>query len=177
MHFAGDSTWVISIGDSGTFALFVRDALGISTPTADAVPRVTPPVTRLTGVLLPPEFAQDWDRWWHACTFTGHGREPIGLPEELREAYTAWIHPRSPRHAPVRREGGETFSTLLPDLMAEIEQELGHRPIFNLDLVQIPVEGQLWRRLARNRVLVSEELMGSRNVIAPLESVIRDLVQ
>ena len=38
MKFPGDSTWVITSGDGGTFALFVRDALGISTPAADSVP-------------------------------------------------------------------------------------------------------------------------------------------
>ncbi|MGW4211160.1 hypothetical protein ACWEIJ_24430 [Lentzea sp. NPDC004789] len=61
--------------------------------------------------------------------------------------------------------------------MADLEQELGHRPIFELEVLQIPVEGQFWQRLRRDKVLASEELLASRNVIAPLESVIRDLVR
>jgi len=174
MNFPGDSTWVISCNDVGTFALFVRDALGISTPTADSIPRLTPPVPPLTGALIPPEFIQDWDRWWRDCTVTGFGREPVGLPVELREAYTRWDGPVKPgtHHS---REASRPFSASLHELVTELEQELGRRPLFKLDVIQIPVEGQFWRRLARDEVLVSEELMASRNVIAPLESVIRDL--
>lgn len=177
MNFPGDSTWVISSGDGGTFALFVRDALGISTPTADSIPRLTPPVPRLTGVLVPPEFTPDWDRWWRDCTETGHGREPIGISAPLREAYARWHDPRAPEQIRRRHDLGRTFSTVLQELVTELEQELGHRPVFKLDVIQIPVEGQFWRRLTRDRVLVSEELMGSRNLIAPLESVIRELAR
>ncbi|MFI6095185.1 hypothetical protein ACIA8G_06530 [Lentzea sp. NPDC051213] len=176
MDFQGDSTWVISSGDGGTFALFVRDALGISTPAADSVPRLTPPVERLTGVLVPQEFPRDWDRWWLESCSGGHGREPVGLPEQLREAYTRWQGFSTPEATRRRDELRGTFSNSLRELVIELEQELGHRPIFTLDVVQVPVEGQFWRRLTRDRVLVSEELMGSRYVIAPLESVVRELM-
>ena len=173
MDFPGDSTWVISSGDGGTFALFVRDALGISTPTADSIPRLTPPVPRLSGELIPPEFTPDWDRWWRDCTETGFGREPLGISVSMREAYTRWntggLH---------RRRGPATaFSKAVHEVVTELEQELGRRPIFKLDVTQIPVEGQFWRRLSRDKVLVSEELMSSRNVLAPLESVIRELAR
>jgi hypothetical protein len=177
MNFPGDSTWVISSGDGGTFALFVRDALGISTPTADSIPRLTPPVPPLTGALTPPELVEDWDRWWRDCTSTGHGREPVGLPVELREAYTRWNAPTAAETTRRRHDLRTTFSNSIQELVAELEQELGRRPVFTLDVIQVPVEGQFWRRLARDKVLVSEELMLSRNVIAPLESVIRELAR
>ncbi|GGU14710.1 hypothetical protein [Lentzea flava] len=177
MKFSGDSTWVISSGDGGTFALFVRDALGISTPTADSIPRLTPPVPRLTGLLYPPELVQDWDRWWRDCSSTGHGREPVGLPVELREAYQQWGAFTTPENTRRRDDIRISFSNSVHELVTDLEQELRRRPVFKLDVVQIPVEGQFWRRLKHDRVLVSEELMASRNVIAPLESVIRDLAQ
>jgi hypothetical protein len=176
MHFPGDSTWSMSIGDGGTFALFVRDALGISTREADSVPRLTPPVPRLTGVEVP-GLAESWDRWWLASASTGPGREPVGIPEQLREAYLRWNDPLSPEATHRRDELRWTFSTLLNELIAELEQELGHRLIFTLDVLQLPVEGQFWRRLKRDRVLASEELMLSRNLIAPRESVIRELAR
>ena len=177
MHFPGDSTWVISSGDDGTFALFARDALGISTPAADSVPRLTPQVPRLTGVTLPPEFPQDWDRWWRESSLRGVGREPIGLPDGLRDAYRRWVDPTTPEATSARDRLSVTFSSSVREVVVELEQELGHRPIFKLEIVQVPVVGQFWRRLARDRVLISEELMGSRNVLAPLESVIRELAQ
>jgi hypothetical protein len=65
----------------------------------------------------------------------------------------------------------------LHELVTEPDQELGRRPIFKLDVIQIPVDGQFWLRLTRDRVLVSEELMLSRNLVAPLESVIRELAR
>ncbi|MGW4214545.1 hypothetical protein ACWEIJ_41620, partial [Lentzea sp. NPDC004789] len=74
MRFSGDSTWLIRSGDGGTFPLFVREALGISTPTADAIPRLVPPVPRLTDLLYPPELVEDWDRWWRGCTSSGSSR-------------------------------------------------------------------------------------------------------
>jgi hypothetical protein len=177
MHFPGDSTWMISSGDGGTFALFARDALGISTPTADSIPRLTPPVPPFAGALLPAEFGQDWDRWWKESSEIGYGREPIGLPEELREAYSQWDDPLNPDNTRRRDHLRVTFSDLLHELVTELEQELGRRPVFKLDIVEIPVEGQFWRRLKRDRVLVSQELMSSRNVLAPLESVLRELAQ
>lgn len=177
MNFAGDSTWVISSGDGGTFALFVRDALGISTPTADSVPRLTPPVPRLSGALIPPEFIQDWDRWWHDCTTKGYGREPLGLPVELREAYTRWGDFTSPENTRKRDDLRVVFCASVQEVVADLEQELGRRLIFKLDIAQIPVDGQFWRRLQHDKVLVSEELLGSRNLLAPLESVIRELAQ
>lgn len=176
MNFAGDSTWVISSGDGGTFPLFVRDALGISTPTADSIPRLAPPVPRLTGVEVP-GLAQGWDRWWLESTPTGPGHEPVGIPDHLRAACLRWSDPRSLQSTFVRDEIRRTFSASLHEVIAELEQELGHRLVFSLDVMQIPVEGQFWRRLQRDRVLVSEELLRSHNVIAPLESVIRELAQ
>jgi hypothetical protein len=176
MNFAGDSTWVISSGDGGTFPLFVRDALGISTPLADSIPRLTPPVPRLTGVEVP-GLAQGWDRWWLASAPNGPGHEPVGIPDHLRAAYTRWSDPRSLQSTFVRDEVRRTFSASLHEVITELEQELGHRLVFSLDVMQIPVEGQFWHRLQRDRVLVSEELLRSRNVIAPLESVIREIAQ
>ncbi|WP_086664309.1 hypothetical protein [Lentzea kentuckyensis] len=168
---------MISSGDDGTFALFVRDSLGISTPAADSIPRLTPQVSRLTGVLLPPEFPQNWDRWWLETSAQGAGREPVGLPDGLREAYRRWVDPTTPEATRARDRLSVTFSALVHELVVELEHELGRRPIFKLDIVQLPVEGQFWRRLSHDRVLISEELMASRNVLAPLESVIRDLAQ
>ncbi|MGW6928516.1 hypothetical protein ACWGE0_00545 [Lentzea sp. NPDC054927] len=175
MNFTEDSTWVISSGDGGTFPLFVRDALGISTPTADSIPRLAPPVPRLTGVEVP-GLAQGWDRWWLECA-TGSSHEPVGVPDHLRAAYTRWSDPRSLQSTYIRDEVRRTFSASLHEVVTELQEELGRRLVFSLDVLQIPVEGQFWRRLQRDRVLVSEELLLSRNVIAPLESVIRELAQ
>lgn len=178
MRLSGEPTWLVSSGDgSGTFALFVRDALGISTPAADSVPPLTPPVPRFTGALIPPGIVEDWDRWWRDCTSTGHGREPLGLPVELREAYRDWSASTSQQSTRWRNDFRTGFSSSIQEVVAGLEQELGRRLVFTLDVVEIPVEGQFWRRIERDRVLVSSQLMGSRNVIAPLESVIRDLVQ
>ncbi|MET8758481.1 hypothetical protein [Lentzea sp. NPDC004782] len=177
MRFSGDSTWLIRSGDGGTFPLFVREALGISTPTADAIPRLVPPVPRLTDVLCPPELVEDWDRWWRGCTSAGSSREPVGLPEILHEAYAEWGAFTAPDNTCRRDDVRRGFSDSVQELMADLERELGHRPIFELEVLQIPVEGQFWQRLRRDKVLASEELLASRNVIAPLESVIRDLVR
>lgn len=173
MKLSGDSTWVISSGDGGTFPLFVRDALGISTPTADSIPRLTPAVPAVTGVLVPPEFTPDWDRWWRDTTENGWGREPIGIGVELREAYTRWIGDDLNR----RRGPAIFFSESIHEVVTDLERELGRRLIFTLEVLQLPVEGQFWRRITRDKVLASHELMGSRNLLAPLESVIRDLAQ
>jgi len=177
MRFSGDSTWLIRSGDGGTFPLFVREALGISTPTADAIPRLVPPVPRLRDAPYPPELVEDWDRWWHGCTSTGSSREPVGLPEVLHEAYAEWGAFTAPDNTYRRDDVRRGFSDSVQELVADLEQELGHRPIFELEVLQIPVEGQFWQRLRRDKVLASEELLCSRNVIAPLESVIRDLVR
>ncbi|HUQ59877.1 hypothetical protein [Lentzea sp.] len=168
---------MISSGDGGTFALFVRDALGISTPTADAIPRLVPPVPRLEGALYPPGLVEDWDRWWRDCTSSGAGREPVGLPVRLREAYRDWGAFTAPENTQRRDEVRRGFTDAVQEVVVDLEHERGHRPIFTLDVLQVPLEGQFWRRLSRGKVLVSEELMLSRNVIAPLESVIRDLLR
>ena len=176
MKLEGESTWVVSIGDGGTFPLFVRDALGISTGESGSVPRLTPPVPRLTDVEVP-GIEHGWDRWWAESASTGFGHEPLGIPVRLHEAYTRWRNPLAPENTRRRDHLRSTFSDVLKELLADLEQELGRKPLFTLDISQLPVEGQFWRRLNRAKVLASEELMGSRNVIAPLESVIRDLVR
>ncbi|MFD5823918.1 hypothetical protein [Lentzea sp. NPDC060358] len=176
MKFPGDSTsWVVRSGDGGTFALFVRDALGISTPTADAIPRLVPPVPRMT-IAGPPGLARDWDRWWG-----GDAAEPAGIPEDqwdgLRRAYGRWADFSSADSTERRDEVRREFSASVQELVADLEQELGHRPVFELEVLQVPVEGQFWRCLGRDKVLASEHLLASRNVLAPLESVIRDLAR
>lgn len=175
MRLAGDSTWIVQHGDGGTYALFVRDALGISTPTADAIPPLHPPVPKLADAVFPPEVVADWDRWWRESTASGPGREPLGLPAGLRAAYSRWRPDTSPenrrRRDDVRQACGETIQ----EIVTGLEQELGHRPLFQLELLQAPLRGQFWLRLDRERVLASEELLLSRNLLAPLEAVIRDL--
>lgn len=178
MRFPGDSTWAVSSGDGDTFALYVRDALGISTPTADAIPRLTPPVPRVHDVYLPHTFGAAWDRWW-TQSFTARGaqhvpsRWPVGLPGEVRAAYETW-RPSTPDVSPRAREN---LSQVLREVVAQHTGELGREPVFSLGLIAIPVEGLFWRRVGVDSVLLSEELMASPHLIAPLESVIRDLVQ
>ncbi|MCR3752298.1 hypothetical protein [Lentzea californiensis] len=172
MHFPGDSTWQVSSGNGDTFTLYVRDALGISTPTADSIPPLTPPVPRLHGVAVPETFGSAWDRWWAQSVSGGAeavpGRWPVGLPQQLRPAYDEWVtHKDHDRRA--------NFSEVLHEIVAQLTGELGHAPVFALDIVEVPVRGQFWRRLTTNSVMVSEELMASRNLIAPLESVLREL--
>ncbi len=173
----------MSSGPGDTFALYVRDALGISTPTADAIPPLTPPVPRLPGVTLPGTFGPEWDRWWAQSLVAGGaqhvpGRWPAGLPKELVEAHEQWEPDRrSPENTQQRNDARVAFSKLLNEVVEQLTEELGHPPLFELDVIEIPVEGQFWRRLGKSKVLVSEELKSSRNVIAPLESVIRELAQ
>ncbi|MCX2950238.1 hypothetical protein [Lentzea sp. NEAU-D7] len=69
------------------------------------------------------------------------------------------------------------FDDSLREVLADLEQELGRTPVFALSLVQIPGEDQRWKRLKPDVVEVSEGLLRSRNLIAPLESVIRQLAQ
>ncbi|WP_112225116.1 hypothetical protein [Lentzea atacamensis] len=179
----GDRRWMVSSGPGGTFALYVRDALGISTPTADSIPPLTPPVPRVRDVELPETFGPAWDRWWAQSLVTGGaehvpGRWPAGLPEDLRDAYGQWLTgQRSPEATLHRDEAMVSFSEALNEVVDQLTEELGHTPLFELDVIEIPVQGQFWRRLRKNTVLVSEELKASRNVIAPLESVIRELTQ
>lgn len=175
--------WVVSSGPGDTFALYVRDALGISTPTADAIPPLTPPVPRLHGVTVPETFGAEWDRWWRQSLVTGGaqhvpGRWPAGLPEELVGAHEQWEPDRrSPENTQRRDDARAAFSDLLREVVDQLTEELGHPPVFELDIIEIPVAGQFWRRLTTSKVLVSEELKSSRNVLAPLESVLRDLAQ
>ncbi|HEX7308771.1 hypothetical protein [Lentzea sp.] len=177
MELSGDSTWVIRSGDGPVFPLFVRDALGIRTPVADAIPRLVPRVPRMSDVVHPPELVEDWDRWWRGCTSAGSSRDPSGLPGVLHEACTQWRALTAPDDGFRRDDLRRGFSDALHELMADLEQELGRRPVFELEVLQIPVEGQFWRRLGHAKVLASDELLASRNVIAPLESVIRDLAR
>ncbi|NKE62474.1 hypothetical protein FXN61_39365 [Lentzea sp. PSKA42] len=179
----GGKRWVVSSGPGDTFALYVRDALGISTPTADSIPPLTPPVPRVHDVELPETFGSAWDRWWAQSLVTGGaedvpGRWPVGLPEHLRDAYGQWQPDRSSPEVTWQRDDAmAAFSASLNEVVDQLTEELGHAPLFELDVIEIPVQGQFWRRLGKNTVLVSEELKASRNVIAPLESVIRDLVE
>lgn len=173
----------MSSGPGDTFALYVRDALGISTPTADAIPPLTPPVPRLPGVTLPDTFGPEWDRWWAQSLVAGGaqhvpGRWPAGLPEELVDAHERWEPDRRSLESTLERDAARAaFSEALNEVVAQLTDELGHPPLFELDVIEIPVAGQFWRRLSQSKVLLSEELKRSRNVLAPLESVIRDLAQ
>ena len=179
MHFPGDSTWQVSSGSSDTFVLYVRDALGISTPTADAIPRLTPPVPRDHDSYVPETFGSAWDRWWtQSLTTGGGGRPPVGVPEHMRAAYTLWRpDPTSPEQTRLRDTARQDGYLLLREIVDQLTVELGHEPVFNLRMIEIPVEGQFWRRVDKHTVLVSDELKASRNVIAPLESVLRELAQ
>lgn len=178
MNFPGDSTWTISNNDSHTFALYVRDALGIDTPTAASIPPLHPPVPR-SGLPVPHGFADAWDRWWEGSHGTPRLPDlwPPSLPEELWIAYSQWRDPTGPEATRIRDQVRRTFGQSIHELVTDLERELGHRPVFCLELVQIPVEGQYWRRLTKDTVLVSDGLMSSRNLIAPLESVIRELAR
>jgi hypothetical protein len=69
------------------------------------------------------------------------------------------------------------FDDALREVLADLEQELGRTPVFSLSLFQVPGEDQRWKRLKPDIVEVSEGLMRSRNILAPLESVIRELAQ
>ena len=175
---------MVDIRDGGTFALYVRDALGVATPTAAAIPPLTPAVAR-ADLTVPPGFAADWDRWWVHSLGSGRtageaehtpGRWPSGLPDRLRTAYADWQPVPGSPEARKARDGARTvFSQSLQELIADLKQELAREPVFTLELIFLPVEGQFWRRLDTHTVLVSVELLCSRNVIAPLESVIRDI--
>ena len=179
MHFPGNSTWQVSSGSADTFVLYVRDALGISTPTADSIPRLTPPVPRLRDVHVPETLGSAWDRWWAESLVTGGGgRPPVGLPPGMREAHQRWRpDPVSPERTRLRDEARQGSYLLLREIVDQLAGELGHEPVFRLHMVELPVQGQFWRRVDKHTVLVSDELKASRNVLAPLESVIRDLAQ
>ncbi|MEU0884864.1 hypothetical protein ABZ345_40260 [Lentzea sp. NPDC005914] len=184
MHLShGKHRWMVSSGPGDTFALYVRDALGVSTPTADAIPPLTPPVPRLHDVTLPETFGPEWDRWWAQSLVTGGaqhvpGRWPAGLPEELVDAHEHWEPDRRSAELTLQRDDARAaFSEVLHEIVGQLTEELGHPPVFDLDVIEIPVDGQFWRRLGTNKVLVSEQLKSSRNVLAPLESVLRDLAQ
>ncbi|MEV6235812.1 hypothetical protein [Lentzea sp. NPDC051838] len=165
--------WVVSSGTGDTFTLYVRDALGVSTPTADSIPPLTPHVPRESTTTVD---GDEWDRWFaQSLMSTGSqnipDRWPSGVTEELRDAHAAW------RPTPAMPEGRQAFSELLNEIVDGLTTELGHTPLFALTLIEIPVQGGFWRRLNRDIVLVSEQLKYSRAVLAPLESVIRDLAQ
>ncbi|SFR27465.1 hypothetical protein SAMN04488564_11164 [Lentzea waywayandensis] len=179
MHFPGDSTWQVSSGSGDTFVLYVRDALGISTPTADAIPRLTPPVPRDHDAYVPETFGSAWDRWWtQSLTTGGGGHPPVGVPEQMRADHTRWLpDPTSPEQRALRHHARTDSYTLLKEIVDQLTVELGHEPVFNLRMIVIPVEGQFWKRVGKHTVLVSEALKISRNVIAPLESVLRELAR
>ncbi|WP_394619136.1 hypothetical protein JNUCC0626_08575 [Lentzea sp. JNUCC 0626] len=179
MHFPGDSTWQVSSGGADTFVLYVRDALGVSTPTADAIPPLYPPVDRLHDVYVPETFGSGWDRWWNESLITGGGgRPPIGVPEHLHAAHRQWRPDfTSPEQSRLRDNARADMSEVLREIVEQLTTELGHPPVFNLKLVEIPVQGQFWRRVNTTTALVSDELKASRNLIAPLETVLRELAR
>ncbi|MGI5499430.1 hypothetical protein [Lentzea sp. CA-135723] len=169
----------MSSGSADTFVLYVRDALGVSTPTADSIPPLTPDVERLHDVYVPETFGSGWDRWWTESLITGGGgRPPVGVPEHLREAYRRWRPDHtSPEQTRSRDNARADMSDLLREIVEQLTTELGHAPVFSLKLVEIPVRGQFWRRVNTTTALVSDELRASRNLIAPLESVLRELAR
>ncbi|MET9226082.1 hypothetical protein [Lentzea sp. NPDC003310] len=179
MHFPGDSTWQVSSGSGDAFVLYVRDAMGVSTPTADSIPPLTPPVERLHDVYVPETFGSGWDRWWtESLTTGGGGRPPVGVPEHLREAYQRWRPDHTSPEQTRRRDAARRHSyELLTEIVDQLTTELGHPPRFSFTLVEIPVQGQFWRRVGTHTALVSDELRASRNLLAPLESVLRELAQ
>lgn len=69
------------------------------------------------------------------------------------------------------------FDESLREVLTDLEQELGREPVFALSLFQVAGEGQHWKRLKPGLVEASEGLMRSRNVVAPLESAIRELTR
>ncbi|MFD4668414.1 hypothetical protein ACFWNN_01695 [Lentzea sp. NPDC058450] len=179
MRFPGDSTWKVSSGSADTFALYVRDALGVSTPTADAIPALYPPVERLHDVYVPETFGWGWDRWWTESLITGGGgRPPVGVPEHLREAYQQWRpDTTAPEQSWFRDKASAHLFDLIQEIVGQLTTELGREPVFTFTLVEIPVRGQFWRRVDTTIALVSDELKASRNLIAPLESVLRELAR
>jgi hypothetical protein len=98
--------------------------------------------------------------WVVTSTGTTDGLNPIS-PEAMRQA----------------DEARAVVNEALREVVGDLTWELGHEPVFHLHLVQIAAEGQVWRRVDADTVEVSGELMRSPNLIAPLESVIREIAR
>ena len=90
---------------------------------------------------------------------------------------TDGLNPTSPEAMRQADEARAVVNEALREVVGDLTRELGHEPVFHLHLVQIVAEGQVWRRVDADTVEVSGELMRSRNLIAPLESVIRDIAR
>ncbi|WP_147455197.1 hypothetical protein [Saccharothrix australiensis] len=188
MRFDGNPSWSINHDSFGeiAFALYVRDALGITSPTADSIPPLEPAAPARSHP-DPPGLAGHWDDWWTRITgarpAAGHeAPAPAGPPEALDDLLPRLRRDHSRWAAGLRAEQARTGQPhtrdVIPfhDLVDEVRRELGRDGLdFTLSIHEVPVAGPYWLRIGTDTVLASSDLLRSPDAVAPLRSVIRDL--
>jgi hypothetical protein len=188
MHFRDKPTWAMYLDSSSEiiFALYVRDALNITSPTAGEVPPLDPAVP-VPNISAPPEVERQWGEWWARITGPrlapgGNSLIPVEHPaaledeiQRLRPEYSQWAWDLRQQET---RSGQPHTRDIIPvkEVVDAVQLELGQEYLgFALSIQEIPVKGRYWHRLARDTVMASSTLLRSEEAIPKLQTLIREL--
>ena len=188
MRFSDKATWTINLDSSSDviFALYVRDALNITSPTANSVPPLDPAVTD-REVSASPGVEIQWDEWWTSITGLrlAPGKNalvpiepPTALEDEIRRLrpdYSQWAADLRTKEA---QAGQSHTRDIIPfrEVVNQVQQELERDDLdFTLSIQEIPVEGQYWHRVATDTVMASSALLRSETAVTKLQALIREL--
>ena len=162
-----NESWRVDLRDEGSIdlALYVRDALALSDDVLPVVPSLTPSV----AVTVPAGVDRDavvgeWPGWWadvlQWCRDQGQDDPPEPLPTlddrpALRVALDVFKE-QATRHRTVANRARERPTSLLNEVVRELEQELGReaRP-FHLVITEVSVSEPMWAPLTPTHVLAS----------------------
>ncbi|MEO6082292.1 MAG: hypothetical protein ABIQ18_04225 [Umezawaea sp.] len=188
MRFNHQDTWMISLDSSSDLdlALYVRDALNITTQAAGSIPPLDPAVPA-SDLPAPPGVERLWDEWWTSITDLrlAPGKDklaPIELPaaweeeiHRLRLEYSRWA---ADLRAAEARSGQPHTREVIPflELVDHVRLELGRDNLdFMLSIQEIPVAGRYWQRVNTDTVMASSALLRSEEGATKLRAVILEL--
>src|SRR4051812_27256326 len=188
MHFRDRPTWTICLDSSSEviFALYVRDALNVTSPTAGQVPPLDPAVP-VPDASASPEVEHQWGEWWASITGLrlapgGSALTPVEPPivledeiRRLRPEYSKWAWDLRENET---RSGRPHTREIIPlqEVVESVKQELGRVYLdFALSIQEVPVKGRYWHRMATDTVMASSALLRSEEAITRLRPLIREL--
>jgi hypothetical protein len=164
-------------------ALYVRDTLALSVDVEPHVPGLEPSLpVQVPGGVDRAAVTAEWPGWWadalDACT---RGVEAL-VPEDAEALLT---RPASRAAVLALKPGIESLHRVqspvaLPigDVLRGIESRIGRwAQSVELHIVEVPVDGLLWERIAPAHVLASTRFLNDPARTAPaLRAVLEDLV-
>jgi hypothetical protein len=188
MRFSHKDTWMIGLESSSDIilALYARDTLNITSPTARSIPPLDPAV-RASDLPASPGVERQWDEWWSSITGLrlAPGKNalvPIEPPaawedeiNRLRRGYSRWA---ADLRAAETQSGQPHTRDVIPflELVDHVRLDLGRDDLdFMLSIQEIPVAGRYWHRVNTDTVMASSSLLRSEEGFTKLRAIIREL--